>query len=143
MMRRALNIIVLLMMVMSAFPQAQRDRKREPVRLCRRCEKIVAQMPLQRPVMDSKNFDKLSHYVKSESFDDDRLILIRVAAMGCCFTSEQCAKLLSFFSFDSNRITALKVLRPYIVETKNSKAIIKEFTFSSEKDAAIEILLRE
>ena len=93
--------------------------------------------------MDSKNFDKLSHYVKSESFDDDRLILIRVAAMGCCFTSEQCAKLLSFFSFDSNRITALKVLRPYIVETKNSKAIIKEFTFQSEKDDAIEILLRE
>lgn len=145
-MKRILNVILFLMLTMSvapAFSQGRREKRREPVQLCRRCERIVANMQMQRPVMNDDNFKKLSGYVKSVNFDDDRLALLRVAVMGHNFTSAQCAKLLSFFSFDSNRTTALKVLRPCMADTKNSKDIIKKFTFSSNKDEAMEILMGE
>lgn len=145
-MRRILNVAVLLMLlvsVMPAFSQGRRDRRREPVKLCRKCEKIVARMQTQRLVISNEDFEKLSSYVESVNMDDDRGTLIKVAVMGNNFTSEQCAKLLSFFSFDSNRVEALKVLRPYVVELKNSKAIVDKFTFSSNKDEAMKILLGE
>ena len=145
-MKRILNVVVFMLLLAAAVPavsQGRRDRRREPVKLCRKCEKIVARMQTQCLVISNEDFEKLSSYVESVNMDDDRGTLIKVAVMGNSFTSEQCAKLLSFFSFDSNRVEALKVLRPYVVELKNSKAIIDKFTFSSNKDEAMKILLGE
>ncbi|MBR5475227.1 MAG: DUF4476 domain-containing protein [Bacteroidaceae bacterium] len=145
-MKRILNVVVFMLLLAAAVPavsQERKDERRKPERLCRKCEKIVARMQTQCLVISNEDFEKLSSYVESVNMDDDRGTLIKVAVMGNNFTSEQCAKLLSFFSFDSNRVEALKVLRPYVVELKNSKAIIDKFTFSSNKDEAMKILLGE
>ena len=55
------------------------------------------------------------------------------------FNSKQCAKLLSMISFEEGKLKALKVLAPRIID-RDAAEVVKQFTFSSNKDKALEIL---
>jgi hypothetical protein len=80
--------------------------------------------------------------VKKASFDDRKIDVMRVACIGSYFSSEQCARLLSLLSFDDNKVKALEVIAPRLVESDNAEDILKKFSFSSSKDKAVGILLR-
>lgn len=90
--------------------------------------------------MSDENFAILTRIVKKTSFDENKTDILRVACMGNRFTCEQCASLLSHFSFDDKRLVALKILVPCLVNKENLSGIIKKFTFSSGKDKALELL---
>lgn len=90
--------------------------------------------------MSDENFAILTRIVKKTSFDENKTDILRVACMGNRFTCEQCASLLSHFSFDDKRLVALKILLPCLVNKENLSGIIKKFTFSSGKDKALELL---
>ena len=77
--------------------------------------------------------------VEEASFGDKKIGVIKVACISSYFDSKQCAKLLALFSFENNKLEALKVLAPRIVDF-NPKEILKHFTFSSNKDEALEII---
>ncbi|MBQ5911799.1 MAG: DUF4476 domain-containing protein, partial [Bacteroidaceae bacterium] len=65
--------------------------------------------------------------------------VIKVACISSYFNSRQCAKLLSMISFDDAKLNALKVLAPRIID-KDVTEIVKQFSFTSSKDKALEIL---
>ena len=92
--------------------------------------------------MRDKDFDTMASIVKKASFDDNKIDVIRVACIGSYFSSKQCAKLLSLMSFDNDRVKALEIIAPRLVDMNNIDDIVKKFSFSSSKDKAVSILQR-
>ena len=90
--------------------------------------------------MQDEDFRMMCKVVKDASFSDKMIGVIKVACISSYFTSKQCAQLLSMFSFEDDKLKALKVLHPRMLDI-DAKPILKQFTFSDNKDKAIEILL--
>ena len=90
--------------------------------------------------MQDEDFSMMCKVVKDASFPDKMIGVIKVACISSYFTSKQCAQLLSMFSFENDKLEALKVLHPRMLDI-DAKPILKQFTFSDNKDKAIEILL--
>jgi hypothetical protein len=99
-------------------------------------------MPRMRArAMDKSDFKLLYSLLKEESFDKDRVKMIRVACIGNYFTSKQCASMLSLMSFDSYRLEALEYLAPRILDKRACDVILREFSFSSNKEKAEALLM--
>ena len=99
-------------------------------------------MPRMRAMaMDKSDFKLLRSLLKEESFDNDRIKMIRVACIGNYFTSSQCADMLSLLSFDSNKLEALEYIAPRVIDKHACDVILKEFSFISNREKA-EALLR-
>ena len=92
--------------------------------------------------MRGADFKKFYKYVKETSFDKNRLQLVEIAAFGSYFSSEQCYKLLSLFSFDDNKLAAIKIMEPRMIDSRYNEKILKLFSFSSNREKAAAILLR-
>ena len=90
--------------------------------------------------MSDKDFKMMYEVVDETSFNERKIGVIKVACISSYFTSKQCVKLLSMISFENDKLEALKVLCLKLVD-KDAKEILKQFSFSSNKDKAIEILL--
>ena len=90
--------------------------------------------------MQDEDFRMMCKVVKDASFSDKMIGVIKVACISSYFTSKQCAQLLSMFSFENDKLKALKVLHPRMLDI-DAKPILKQFTFSNNKDKAIDILL--
>jgi len=90
--------------------------------------------------MRDKDFEMMVDIVKNTSFNDKKIDVIRVACIGSYFSSRQCAQLLSLLSFDDDKVKALEVIAPRMVDMENADKIIKKFSFSSSKDKAVSIL---
>ena len=89
--------------------------------------------------MHHKDFKMMCEVVEDASFSDKMIGVIKVACISSYFNSKQCAELLSMFSFEKDKLQALKVLRPKMLDL-NPKEIQKQFTFSSGKEEAMEIM---
>ena len=99
-------------------------------------------MPRMRAMaMDKSDFKLLRSLLKEESFDNGRIKMIRVACIGNCFTSSQCADMLSLFSFDSNKLQALEYLAPCVVDKRACGVILKVFSFTSNRQKAEALLM--
>ena len=93
--------------------------------------------------MHNKDFKMMCEVVDDASFHEKKIGVIKVACISSYFNSRQCAKLLSKISFDDAKLKALKVLAPrLIIDTDVTEVtdIVKQFSFSSNKDKALEIL---
>ena len=93
--------------------------------------------------MHNKDFKMMCEVVDDASFHEKKIGVIKVACISSYFNSKQCAKLLSMISFDDAKLKALKVLAPrLIIDTDVTEVtdIVKQFSFSSNKDKALEIL---
>ena len=95
---------------------------------------------LRPKAMHDKDFSMMCKVVEDASFSDKMIGVIKVACISSYFTSKQCAQLLSMFSFENDKLKALKVLHPRMLDI-DAKPILKQFTFSDNKDKAIDILL--
>lgn len=137
--------VCLLMAVSCAYAEAQspmRNNRND----CRQTENIrykgahKDRMPYCPQYLDKKSFGILRDKVHKASFDSNRIDLIEVACLGCCFTCSQCARLMREFSFDDTKLKALKVIAPRIIDPQNAVEIYKTLSFSSSKDEAGRIL---
>ena len=90
-------------------------------------------------VMHNKDFKMMCEIVDDASFHEKKIGVIKVACISSYFNSKQCAKLLSMIPFDDAKLKALKVLAPRMIG-RDVTDIVKQFTFSSNKDKALEIL---
>ena len=90
-------------------------------------------------VMHNKDFKMMCEVVDDASFHEKKIGVIKVACISSYFNSKQCAKLLSMIPFDDVKLKALKVLAPRMIG-RDVTDIVKQFTFSSNKDKALEIL---
>lgn len=89
--------------------------------------------------MHNKDFKMMCEVVDDASFHEKKIGVIKVACISSYFNSRQCAKLLSKISFDDAKLKALKVLAPRMID-RDVTDIVKQFSFSSNKDKALEIL---
>lgn len=89
--------------------------------------------------MHNKDFKMMCEVVDDASFHEKKIGIIKVACISSYFNSKQCAKLLSMISFDDAKLKALKVLAPRMID-RDVTDIVKQFSFSSNKDKALEIL---
>ena len=98
-------------------------------------------MPRMRgEAMDKSDFKLLCSLLKEESFDKNRVKMIRSACIGNYFTSSQCATMLSLLSFDSNKLEALEYIAPRVLDKYACDVILKEFSFISNREKAEELL---
>ena len=98
-------------------------------------------MPRMRgEAMDKSDFKLLCSLLKEESFDKNRVKMIRIACIGNYFTSSQCATMLSLLSFDSNKLEALEYIAPRVLDKHACDVILKEFSFISNRKKAEELL---
>lgn len=91
--------------------------------------------------MDKSDFKLLYSLLKEEAFENGRIKMIRVACIGNCFTSSQCADMLSLFSFDSNKLQALEYLASRVVDKRACGVILKVFSFTSNRQKAETLLM--
>lgn len=121
--------------------EIQQDNKRYKKEKAKRNNKHILKDKYPRPI-ENNDFNTIYNIVKRTSFDSGKTDIIRVACINNNFSSKQCASLLSLFSFDDNKLKALKIMKPRLTDNTNYSKILKLFTFSSNKDKAATILLQ-
>ena len=134
--RLAIALIVLFALALPVIASEQRQEMEHHHRKEMRYER--------RPrAMHNKDFKMMCEVIDDASFHEKKIGIIKVACISSYFNSRQCAKLLSKISFDDAKLKALKVLAPrLIIDTDVTEVteIVKQFSFSSNKDKALEIL---
>ena len=130
--RLAIALIVLFALALPVMASVQRQEMEHHHRKEMRHE--------HRPrAMHRKDFNMMCKVVDDASFHERKIGVIKVACISSYFNSKQCAKLLSMISFDDAKLKALKVLAPRMLD-RDVTEIVKQFSFSSNKDKALDIL---
>ena len=129
-MERKLFIIMLLsLMTMGAIDSKAQDfrHKHEP-----REQRMFC--------LSDEKFAILYNKVKNASFDDRKMDFIEVASLGAFYSCEQCASIMSIFSFGDKKLAALRLMAPRIIDPHRAYLIYEKLTFQSEKDEAARII---
>ena len=90
--------------------------------------------------LSDDKFAILYNKVKNTSFDDRKMDLIEVASLGAFYSCEQCATMMSIFSFGDKKLAALRLMAPRILDPHHAYIIFDQFSFQSEKDEAARII---
>ena len=101
----------------------------------------VEEIPsLAYPTDDQKWFQELYQKVKDKPFKDERLKILREAARQSDFTYDEIVQLMKIFNFDDERLEALVILEPTIIDRENTDRIVDSMTFISGEEKAKNIL---
>lgn len=101
----------------------------------------VEEIPsLAYPTDDQKWFQELYQKVKDKPFKDERLKILREAARQSDFTCDEIVQLMKIFNFDDERLEALVILEPTIIDRENTNRIVDSMTFISGEEKAKNIL---
>ena len=90
--------------------------------------------------LSDEKFTILYNKVKNTSFDAPKMDLIEVASLGAFYSCEQCASIMSIFSFGDKKLAALRLMAPRIIDPHRAYLIYDKLTFQSEKDEAARII---
>ncbi|MCP3140196.1 DUF4476 domain-containing protein [Pyxidicoccus xibeiensis] len=96
-------------------------------------------MPVVQPMPEGP-FKRLNEAVKHESFTDDKMRIITMAAGNNHFLISQVGQLLSHFAFSQDKLAAVRTLKPRILDPENGYQLYSVFSFSSDKKQLQEIL---
>ena len=143
-MKQSYVVVLLLLTLITTDVIAQRKDgpKRQPGRHRVEYADGKGRMRMRLKPMRKDDFQTLCEIVKKASFADRQKDIVTVACMGSYFSSKQCETLLSLFSFQDSKLAVLEILSPRLLEQEELAGILKQFSFSSSKDKAIEILTR-
>ena len=147
-MKNMKNIMLIALMALMIIPmsqQAQAQERKAEIKIEKR-ERKPRRKPVNLRSMRDNDFSLVYKVVKNASFDDKKIDIIRVACIGNYFSSKQCARLLarllSLLSFDDNKIEALEIIAPRMIENEYYNKILKQFSFSSNREKAMKILMK-
>ena len=90
--------------------------------------------------LSDDKFAILYNKVKNTSFDDRKMDLIEVASLGAFYSCEQCATIMSIFSFGDKKLAALRLMAPRITDPHRAYIIFDQLSFQREKDEAARII---
>lgn len=101
-----------------------------------------APAPVQtsRKSMSDKDFTALMDRIKAESFGDNKLRVLRTAALHSRFNCAQIVRLIGAFTYSDEKLEALRVSYPDCTDPQNSFRIIDAFTYSDDKEEAERII---
>lgn len=134
----ALAILCMAMMAPSATAHAQQpDRSRPQLE----CQERHPRPPHRHEYnLSDEDYAVLYNKVKKASFDDNKFDLIEVASLGCYYSCQQTARIMKLFTFDDDKLKALRMMARRIVDPHNAADIYRLFTFSDDKDKAAKII---
>jgi len=85
-------------------------------------------------------FQRLYEKVKSRPFKDDQFEMMLVASRNNRLSCRQCAKLMSLYTFDDDKIKVLKIFASGIVDIENYDEILNVIDSQFKQDNAKKIL---
>ncbi|ADV42292.1 DUF4476 domain-containing protein [Bacteroides helcogenes] len=85
-------------------------------------------------VMSSSAFEQFIELMKKQVFDSDRKTVLDHALQTSCFTTDQCIRLMEFYSFSSEKKELMKRMYPKIVDKPNFYYAIDKLDFSTDKN---------
>lgn len=86
--------------------------------------------------MNDRDFQQFYNDVKRKPFKDDQLKLLATGAMHNLFTSQQCVRLMSIYTFDDDKLKVVEIIAPGIVDRENYMSVMNSFSFQSSRDKA-------
>ena len=96
------------------------------------------------PIMNDKDFQYLYKVIKKKAFEKDQLELLSVGVLDNYFSCRQCAKIISIYSFDKDKLKVLDIMAKHIVDKENAHLILDSFRFESDRrKAASKLGIRE
>lgn len=96
--------------------------------------------PHREAVMNDRDFQYLYKTIKKKSFEKDRLELLSVGVLDNYFSCRQCAKIMSLYSFDDDKLEVLDIMARHIVDLDNAHLILDSFKFESDRRKAANML---
>lgn len=95
--------------------------------------------PTVQPISDAM-LRSLVAAIRNEPFADDQLSVLEEAVPTQYFLVAQAQQLLRTFSFSSDRVKAMRLLRPRLLDLENGFKLYESFDHSSDKDELKRIL---
>ena len=101
-------------------------------------------LQFKNPIMNDKDFQYLYKVIKKKAFENDQLELLSVGVLDNYFSCRQCAKIMSIYSFDKDKLKVLDIMAKHIVDKENAHLILDSFRFESDRrKAANKLSIRE
>lgn len=97
--------------------------------------------PAVRPIRDGE-LRALKSAIDNAGFSQDKLTVIEEAARSSYFLVGQAKEILGQLAFSADKLHALELLAPRLLDRKNTFQLYEAFSFSADKDQAREILRR-
>mgnify|MGYP001775635042 FL=1 len=110
-----------------------------PIAICQPAP-VEERPSLAYPTDDQAWFQELYQKVKDKPFKDERLKILREAARQSDFTCDEIVQLMKIFNFDDEKLEALVILEPTIIDRENTDRIVDSMTFISVEEKAKNIL---
>lgn len=92
--------------------------------------------------MDSRDLSAIKGEIAGASFSDDKLAVLEDAMRQRAICGDQVTEFLALFSFSDDKLSALGLMAPRIIDPENNFNIYRAFTFSDDKNKAKKILSR-
>lgn len=86
------------------------------------------------PVASPEQVKEILHYIKSLSFDNDKLSAALLCVKLCPIAAEDMARIVKLFSFEDARVEFLKKAYPYCPDKHHYREAIKNLSFLSSRD---------
>ncbi len=90
--------------------------------------------------MSDSNFRTLLQNIQDEAFADDQLSVLKMAVNRSYFTIEQTIQVVNIFSFAEDKVEAVRLMAPKIIDLENAHNLLNAFTFSDDKKAVQSII---
>ena len=82
---------------------------------------------------DPASFDQLLDELEEESFSDDKLDILKTAARTNYFTVDQLCQVMDKFDMDDDKVKAVRIVYPHVIDRENSHKLLSKVTFSDAK----------
>ena len=93
---------------------------------------VVPLPPVGPQPLDDQAFGSLLKAVDDAPFSDDQLGILKIAASGY-FTCAQVGELIDQISFSADKVEAVQILRPHIVDPENAYTLNEHLSFSDDR----------
>lgn len=90
--------------------------------------------------MNPETFETLMEGMDREGFSDAKLAVLTTASQSNYFLVAQARRVLDELSFPSDKLAALKILKPRLVDPENAFQLVSCFVHNSDKEEARKIL---
>lgn len=92
--------------------------------------------PSGTPAAGASDVDRIVAAVRAESFSQDKLAALDLAARGARLTAAEARRVLDLFDFSGDKMTALGTLRDKITDPANWSQVVQAFDHSGDREAA-------
>jgi hypothetical protein len=92
--------------------------------------------------VDDDGVGALIEQIEDQSFANDKLRVLAEAASSNWFRVSHIERILPLFAFSNDKLKALEIISPRLVDRQNKFRIYNLFTFPNDKERAQKILAK-